>query len=144
MGRAVAILAALSLALAGAFSSGWFAHSAKAEKELRHGLEKAQQERRRQEEVLREAYAHASQAWSAALADSRDRARSLERIVRDRPARLPEPARAACAGASGAELSQPDAGFLVGEAARADELAIALRACQARERAAFDTLRGTP
>lgn len=35
----------------------------------------------------------------------------------------------ACAGSTGAELSRPDAGFLAGEAARADELRAALSAC---------------
>lgn len=53
---------------------------------------------------------------------------ALERL-RQRPERLPEPARAACTGATGAELSGPDAGFLVREAARADELRAALAEC---------------
>ena len=51
--------------------------------------------------------------------------------LRDRPAvRLPEAARAACAGATGAELSRPDSEFLIREAARADSLAGDLRACK--------------
>lgn len=37
----------------------------------------------------------------------------------------------ACQGATGVELSRADAGFLVGEAARADEQREALRACYA-------------
>jgi hypothetical protein len=37
-----------------------------------------------------------------------------------------------CAGASGAELSKPDAGFLEREAARADRYVIELNACNAR------------
>ena len=37
-----------------------------------------------------------------------------------------------CAGASGVELSRPDAGFLEGEAARADRYVIELNACNAR------------
>lgn len=53
--------------------------------------------------------------------------------LRNRPERLPEASRAACSGATGAELSGPDAGFLVREAARADELRAALDACQKRE-----------
>lgn len=36
---------------------------------------------------------------------------------------------ATCAGATGAELSRPDAGFLIGEAARADRQRAALAAC---------------
>lgn len=53
---------------------------------------------------------------------------ALERL-RERPERLAEPARAACEGATGAELSGPDAGFLEREAARADELRSALGEC---------------
>jgi hypothetical protein len=55
---------------------------------------------------------------------------ALERL-RERPERLPEPARATCNGSTGAELSGADAGFLEREAARADELRAALQACQA-------------
>lgn len=54
--------------------------------------------------------------------------------LRDRPDRRPDlsgPAAAACAGATGAELSRPDAVFLVGEASRADNLRAALAECQA-------------
>jgi len=40
-------------------------------------------------------------------------------------------ARPACTGATGAELSRSDAGFLVGEAARADEIRAGLAACYA-------------
>lgn len=43
--------------------------------------------------------------------------------VSDRPVRQVEVIRSgACKGVSGAELARPDAGFLVGEAARADQL----------------------
>jgi hypothetical protein len=38
---------------------------------------------------------------------------------------------ATCSGSTGAELSRPDAIFLGGEAARADELRTALSACYA-------------
>lgn len=58
------------------------------------------------------------------------------RGLRDRaPNRLPPASTAACAGASGRELSHPDAEFLIGLAARADEQRAALIACQAREQA---------
>lgn len=55
--------------------------------------------------------------------------------VQNRPDRQPAPASGvpratpACRGATGAELSRPDAEFLNGEAARADELRAALSAC---------------
>lgn len=56
---------------------------------------------------------------------------ALERLRQraDRPpADLPGPPRA-CEGATGAELSGPDAGFLEREAARAEQLRAALGAC---------------
>lgn len=59
---------------------------------------------------------------------SSERDDALKRL-RKRPARLPEPARAACQGSTGAELSGEDSAVLVREAARADELRGALRAC---------------
>lgn len=53
--------------------------------------------------------------------------------LRDRPDRhaggMPEVSRANCAGATGAELSRPDAEFLAREAARADEQRAGLDAC---------------
>lgn len=50
--------------------------------------------------------------------------------LRDRPERhLPNDPRTNCTGATGAELSRPDAVFLVREAARADKLQAALDAC---------------
>lgn len=55
--------------------------------------------------------------------------------LRKRAERRPAPtgetpsATATCAGATGAELSRPDAAFLIGEAARADRQRAALAAC---------------
>lgn len=53
------------------------------------------------------------------------------RKLRDRPERLPEAARAACAGATGAELSGRDSEVLAGIAARADELRASVQTCNA-------------
>jgi hypothetical protein len=61
---------------------------------------------------------------------------ALEQL-RSRPSRLPEPARTACTGSSGAELSREDAGFLAREAARADKLRAELDACYKREDANY-------
>lgn len=47
----------------------------------------------------------------------------------ERPTGMPDTGRVACAGGTGAELSRPDAEFLAGEAARADELRAGLAAC---------------
>lgn len=62
------------------------------------------------------------------------------RELRSRPDRLPEAARAACAGATGAELSGRDSDFLARLAARADQLRAELAACQDREWQAYDAL----
>ena len=52
------------------------------------------------------------------------------RRLRDRPERSTEKyASTNCKGASGAELSRPDAEFLIGEASRADQQREALIAC---------------
>ena len=70
---------------------------------------------------------------------SSERDAALER-VRQRPARLPDAARAACAGATGRELSEPDARTAIGIAADADAILAHLRACEARERVNFEAL----
>ncbi|MGE5452416.1 MAG: hypothetical protein ACM3VZ_11320 [Acidobacteriota bacterium] len=53
---------------------------------------------------------------------------ALERL-RKRPDRMPEASRSTCEGATGAQLSGPDSGFLSREAARADSLRAALSEC---------------
>jgi hypothetical protein len=53
---------------------------------------------------------------------------ALERL-RHRPDRMPDAARPNCQGATGVELSRPDAEFLEREAARADRIRAALGTC---------------
>ena len=89
---------------------------------------------------LQNAAIQLKEAWNADIAQQKQAqadevaginarlADALER-VRKRPERLPEPARATCEGATGSELSRPDATFLEREAARADEQRAALSAC---------------
>ena len=62
-----------------------------------------------------------------------DRDRIAAELRSRPPRRLPVDPGAAgrCDGASGAELSAPDAQFLAGESARADAIAVRLQACQA-------------
>ena len=63
-----------------------------------------------------------------------NRLRSDLASLRDRPERtsnLPTVSGHSCSGTTGAELSRSDAGFLVGEAARADEIRAGLIACYA-------------
>jgi hypothetical protein len=62
---------------------------------------------------------------------------AVERL-RNRPDRLPEASRPACAGATGAELSGRDAAFLERLAARADDIRAELKACQNREHGGSD------
>jgi biopolymer transport protein ExbB/TolQ len=62
--------------------------------------------------------------------------------LRDRAKRLPEAARPACQGATGAELSDQDATVLVLEAARADQLRADLAACQSWIEAVTDAQPG--
>lgn len=79
--------------------------------------------------------------WDSKLAEQRqeyaneisainaDRDALLERL-RKRPGRLPKPARAACTGSTGAELSAEDGSVLVGLAVEADTVAAKLTECQ--------------
>lgn len=92
---------------------------------------KAQQEAEQIQDQHNAQLAKQNQAHADAVRDvNRKLADALERL-RKRPERLPDPARAACEGGTGAELSGPDAGFLEREAARADELRAAVSACYA-------------
>lgn len=75
------------------------------------------------------------------VATERDRAVAG---LRSRPERLPDTAKAACAGSSGAELSRPDAEAFTGLAADADEVRTQLDACQAREWTTYEALKGKP
>ena len=75
-----------------------------------------------------EALENAKNQEIARIAANRD---ALVRQLRNRPDRMPEAAAAACKGATGAELSGPDAGFLAGEAAAAAAVAAELEECRA-------------
>lgn len=61
------------------------------------------------------------------VADSH--ARALAGLRNRAPARMPAASEPACAGAGPAQLSRPDAEFLVGEAAAADQLRADYAAC---------------
>jgi hypothetical protein len=86
-----------------------------------------QQADRRQE--IEDAKDRQLRAVSAQLADALVQLRNRP----ERPASLPATASAPGACGTGAGLYAEDAGFLVREAARADELRAALDACQQRE-----------
>ena len=85
------------------------------EAELQANMDKLRTEKNRETAKLQRAV--------AALTDS----------LRDRPDRPADPASSAgasSAGCTGAELYKPDGNFLVGEAARADQIRLALKSCQ--------------
>lgn len=123
-------------ALAVGFTSGWQVRSWKADADDRARAEQmleATQEARRMEQARAARVQETQDAKEAELRRISARlADALERL-RNRPDRLPEPARAVCQGATGAELSGRDAAFLSRLAARADDLRAALAACQDRE-----------
>ena len=133
------ILAALCL-LAVAFASGWGAAIRHRNgQDARQALE-ASESAREAERLAQRNLTRIEDAKTAELRVVGDRlADALER-VRDRPARLPEPARAACKGTTGAELADRDGGFLARFAADAARLQAAYDACAAREQANYEAM----
>jgi hypothetical protein len=134
--------------LAGALAGAAADHAIMSAKVARMGASQAEVERQRAEiraEDEREARAK-EQAWTdkaGQLAQEKTdaihqinaaHAADLERVRqraerKSAPAGGVQPAAPACQGNTGAELSRPDAEFLVGEAARADSLRAALTQC---------------
>lgn len=81
------------------------------------------QKARETEQMWQGAYNEASKTYLAKIGVTNERLRIALDSLRDRqPRPLPEAPRADCKGATGAELSGPDAAFLAGEAARADRI----------------------
>lgn len=123
-------LIAAIVALLGAFASGVWVQSYRTTAKHNAELVAAQDET-----------AAIKRGWDSKLAEQRqeyaneiaainaDRDDLLERL-RKRPGRLSKPARAACAGATGAELSSEDGSVLVGLAVEADAVAAKLKECQ--------------
>ena len=119
------ISAALAAGLAIGGYTGWTFNQARHDA----AMVDAQQQAKQTEDQHNAQLAKQNQAHADAVRDvNRKLSDALERL-RKRPERRPEPARAACEGGTGAELSGPDAGFLEREAARADELRAAIGAC---------------
>ena len=135
------ILAALCL-LAVAFASGWGAAIRHRNAQDARAALEASESAREAERLAQRNLTRIEDAKTAELRAVGDRlADALER-VRDRPARLPEPARAACAGSTGRELSNQDAAAFERYGADAERLRIALQACEAREWANYEALSG--
>jgi ABC-type transporter Mla subunit MlaD len=136
--RILAHLAALALAAAG----GWFA--AMSHRDGKEAIEAAaaSEANRETERLMAKSRTRIDDEHNQSLRAVNDRlADALERL-RDRPDRLPEAARAACQGATGRELSGPDAAVLERYAADARRLQLALGACQDREWDAFEKMNG--
>ena len=103
---------------------------AKVEKDRRQAIENAIAIERSNQEKANAAIRQ--QASDQAAINTRLRADLASLRYRpERPADLPTVSVARCTGATGAELSRSDAEFLVGEAARADEIRAGLAACYA-------------
>lgn len=135
-------LVGIGLAVALLFSVGWkvrgwradteMAETQRAGAEQREGsVQKARAEEQKQQEAVNEALR--KQNLSLAGVNT-GLLRDLDGL-RVRPARpssapgVPQAPRPDCEGGTGAELSRPDAEFLVGEAARADTIRAGLTAC---------------
>ena len=122
-GIVTAMAVALTLCLGG-YTKGRVDANSKWEIEIAKQAEASRQKERQLQEETNAIVSNLNvekDAINARLTDA------LERL-RQRPERMPEPARLTCKGATGAELSGSDAGFLEREAARADELRVALQA----------------
>ena len=92
----------------------------------------AEAKAREQEKTWQEAANAIVKNQDAKLASTRRNLNDALDSLRDRPDRAPadsKPTGTDCKGSTGAELSREDARFLVGEAARADEIRIGLEAC---------------
>lgn len=134
--RILALLAALVVAA----GLGWAGAIRHRDAQDARAQRQASERARDDERLMSTSRARIDDARNQELRTVGDRlADALERL-RQRPGRLPEATRAACEGATGAQLSGPDAGFLEREAARADQLRAELGACQEREWATFEAL----
>ena len=136
--RILAYLATLALAASG----GWFAAMSHRDGQEAIAAAAASETNRETERLVERSLTRITDAKDKELRAVNDRlADALERL-RDRPDRLPEAARAACEGATGRELSGPDAAVLERYAADARRLQLELGACQDREWDTFEKMNG--
>ena len=119
-------IAGVALALAGGL---WFHGNYHGRKVMQLKIEQANNRALEEKQRLQEKIDDITQNQADRLADIiAERDAALEQL-RQRPDRVPEAATTECQGATGAELSRPDAEFLTREAARADQLRQALKSC---------------
>lgn len=125
----LAVAVAIAAAAAGGYVKGRADESAarlELQLEQSEDMRRLEQARTRMAQGIEDAKNRDLRRTAVRLADA------LERLS-NRPDRLPEPARPACAGATGAELARPDAAFLERYAAIARGFQVRLAACEARE-----------
>lgn len=140
------IILAIVLAIVGAAVGGEFhgrsiertAWKAKVQNARADAAEAARAEERHKQGEVNRALQEQNDALAAVNAGL---SHDIEQL-RQRPDRasVSGPASASCKAATGAQLSREDAGFLVREAARADELRASLIACYSYA----DTVAGSP
>jgi hypothetical protein len=123
-------LVALLLCLASYCTGRWQQHSADQAAQA-VAVAQANADARERERLAQKAVNKSKEIRDAEFETINSRLVAAVSELRRRAVRLPEAARAACKGATGAELSNPDGRFLAGEAARADKLRAALAECQA-------------
>ncbi len=123
---------AIGVAVLLAVSHGWAYVTGGKHTEQKWQAEVAEQtaKAREQEQIWQGVVNETSKRYLETLGVVRGRLAIALNSLRDRPDRpLPEAPRTDCKGATGAELSRPDAGFLAGEAARADQMRAAYALC---------------
>jgi hypothetical protein len=128
------IAIAAILALIGAFAGGeWHGRQserakweARINKERAEASESARKQERAQQEQVNESLRKENERMASINAGL---AADLDELRNRPPRRVPETPGTSCEGATGAELSGPDAGFLAGLAARADRHRAALATC---------------
>lgn len=122
------IIAAVALSLAGGL---WLHGNYHGRNVMKLKIEQANNRALKEKERLQEKIDEITQSQTNELAAvARERDAALERL-RNRPDRVPQTPEAECKGATGAELSRPDAEFLTRLASRAERDRQALIACYA-------------
>jgi len=113
---------------------GWFSYEAGADgvrSDMAEVVKEAVKKAREDERLKQEKVNELTQTQYDELADINKRLNNDIDRLRNRASRrhLPNESKAKCKGATGAELSKEDGRFLVWEAARADKLRAAIKAC---------------
>jgi len=128
------IMIAVGLALAMVIGAYFYGYKAGGDSQRAADAEKVQEAvdaARKEEQVKQEKVNEQAQKQFDDLSDINNTLNADNLRLQQRPNRkhLPNDSKVNCQGTTGANLSRPDARFLTREAARADTLRAALRAC---------------